>query len=126
MQFKQQFLLALARIIQVFTPPLILQSGLFKYIDKLTTMGEATTHIIAAFEIFESLKTKRIAHRPDYLKEKYNFPENNPDCDDITQFTEPPIQGSYRLALNELGLYRLYYEEGLQQKNRSKHNNSFQ
>lgn len=110
-KFKQQFLLALARIIQVFTPPLILEGGLFKYVDKLTTMGEATTHIIATYEIFESLKSNRIAKRPQYLKGKYSFPENDPDCDDISKFKLPPISGSYRLALNEVGLYRLYLLE---------------
>jgi len=75
-------------------------------------MGEVTTHIIAAFEIFESLKKQRIALRPQYLREKYSFPENDTQCDDITQFTEPPIIGSFRLALNEMGLYELYLQEG--------------
>lgn len=111
MRYKQQFLLALAKIIQVFTPPLILKDGTFFYVDKLTTIGEATTHIIALYEIFESIKTHRIARRPGYLKEKYSFPERDPDCDDITKFTDPPIYGSYRLALNEVGLYRLYLGE---------------
>lgn len=111
-RYKQQFLLGLARIVQVFTPPIILKDGAFFYEDMLTTMGEATTHIIALYEIFESVKTLRIARRPDYLKERYNFPEKDPDCDDITKFTDPPIYGSYRLALNEVGLYRLYLKEG--------------
>jgi hypothetical protein len=110
-RYKQLFLLALARIIQVFTPPVILKNGLFNYVDKLTTIGEATTFIIATYEILESLKTQRIAKRPIYLKKKYLFPENDPDCDDITKLAPPPIRGSYHIALNEIGLYRLYLYE---------------
>lgn len=108
MRFKQKFLLALSRIIQVFTPPLILKDGSFKTVDKLTTMGEATMHIIALYEIFESLYTRQLAERPAYLNSKYKFPENGHDCEDVTRLTDPPIHGVFCIALNEVGLYRLY------------------
>ncbi|MCK4499791.1 hypothetical protein KAU11_04795 [Candidatus Babeliales bacterium] len=85
---------------------------MFKTFDKITNFGEATTLILATYEIFESLKNERIAKRPDYLKEKYTFPDNDPDCDNIEAFTQPPINGvTFRLALNEISLYGVYLEE---------------
>ena len=109
---KQKFLLALSRILNQFTPPVILKDGAFKYVDKLTTFGESTMLILATYEIFESLKTEKIATRPQYLKSKYTFPDRNPDCDNIDTFTPPPIKGIvFQLALNELNLFGVYLEE---------------
>jgi len=109
---KQKFLLAFSRILNQFSPPVILKDGVFKYVDKLTTFGESTMLIIATYEIFESLKTKKIAKRPEYLKTKYTFPDLDPDCDNFELFTPPPINGTvFRLALNELSLYGVYLRE---------------
>ncbi|MGJ1417404.1 hypothetical protein [Sphingobacterium multivorum] len=111
-KYKQKFLLELSRIINLFTPPLILKDKQFFFIDKLTTFGEATVLILATYEIFESLRTNRIASRPAYQKAKYTFPDRDPDCDNFEKFTPPPINGiAFRLALNELNLYGLYLQE---------------
>lgn len=116
-RFKQKFLLALSRIINQFTPPVILQDNGFKYVDKLTTFGESTLLIIATYEIFESLKTEVFAKRPNYLKDKYTFPDEDPNCDNYEFYVPPPIYGVvFRLALNELSLYGVYLEE-LKKKN---------
>jgi hypothetical protein len=109
---KQKFLLAFSRILNQFSPPVILKDGVFKYVDKLTTFGESTMLILATYEIFESLKTNKIAKRPEYLKAKYTFPDLDPDCDKFESFTPPPINGTvFRLALNELSLYGVYLNE---------------
>jgi hypothetical protein len=81
------------------------------YVDKLTTFGESTMLIIATYEIFESIKTMKLAKRPAYLKNKYSFPDGDFDCDVHEKFVEPPIRSVFHLALNELGLYRLYLKE---------------
>lgn len=108
---KQRFLLALARILNPFTPPVFLQEGIFKVTDKLTTYGEATTLILACYEIFESLKTEQYAKRPEYLKNKYMFPDQVEDCDDASTY-KIPINGiSFQLALNELGLFKIYIDD---------------
>ncbi|MBX2976617.1 MAG: hypothetical protein KF721_10815 [Ignavibacteriaceae bacterium] len=108
---KQRFLLDFSRIINQFVPPVILYNGEFKVFDKLTNYGESTCIMIATYEIFESLRFHRIAHRTEDRKTKYTFPDSMVECDDFTKFTPPPIFGAWRLALNELGLYRLYLEE---------------
>lgn len=108
---KQRFLLALARILNPFTPPVFLQNGVFKVTDKLTTYGEATTLILACYEIFESLKTEKYAKRPQYLKNKYTFPDMIEDCDDVSTY-KIPIKGiAFQLALNEMGLFKIYIDE---------------
>jgi hypothetical protein len=104
-------LLALSRIINLFSPPVILKDKVFKYVDKLTTFGESTMLILATYEIFESLKSEQIAKRPSYLKEKYTFPDNDPNCDVLETFTEPPISKVFQLALNEISLYKVYLDE---------------
>lgn len=109
---KQKFLLELSRIINLFSPPVILKDKVFRYVDKLTTFGEATMLILATYEIFESIKTNQIAKRPAKLKEKYTFPDQDPDCDTFEKFTPPPIHGTvFRLALNEINLYGVYLRE---------------
>jgi hypothetical protein len=70
---KQKFLLALSKIINQFTPPVILQDKVFKNINKLNPFGESTMLILATYEIFESLKTEKIAKRPAYLKAKLRW-----------------------------------------------------
>ncbi|MHB8262033.1 MAG: hypothetical protein ACYDCN_12210 [Bacteroidia bacterium] len=118
---KQKFLLALSRIINLFTPPVILKDKIFKYVDKLTTFGESTMLILATYEIFESLKTEQIAKRPNYLKNKYAFPDFDPNCDVFETFKAPPIRAVFQLALNELGLYGVYLDElKLRQANKKK------
>ncbi|HBN6732593.1 TPA: hypothetical protein L3284_003624, partial [Elizabethkingia anophelis] len=104
----------------LFTPPVILKDKQFFYIDKLTTFGEATVLILATYEIFESIRTNRIASRPAHQKAKYSFPDGDPECDNLEKFTPPPINGIvFRLALNELNLYGPYLKEldDLKQKN---------
>ena len=108
---KQKFLFAISRIINQFTPPVILKDNVFKYVDKLTTFGEATMLIIATYEIYESLKTNKIAKRPNYLKKKYTFPDNNLDCDNFETFLPPPLKTVFQIALNELNLYTIYLRE---------------
>jgi hypothetical protein len=109
---KQKFLLALSRIINLFSPPVILKDKVFKYVDKLTTFGEATMLILATYEIFESIKTEQIAKRPAKLKAKYTFPDLDPDCDNFEKFVPPPIKGIvFQLALNELNLFGVYLRE---------------
>lgn len=108
---KQKFLLALSRIINLFSPPVILEDKAFKYVDKLTTFGESTMLILAIYEIFESLKTEQIAKRPAYYKGKYTFPDNDPNCDVFELFKPPPIRSVFQLALNELSLFGVYLEE---------------
>ena len=108
---KQKFLLALSRIINQFLPPVILKDGVFRYVDKLTTFGESTVLILATYEIFESIKKNKIAKRPSYLKTKYIFPDQEPDCDVFEKFLPPPIRLVFHLALNELGPYKLYLDE---------------
>ena len=118
--YKQKFLLELSRIINLFTPPVILKDKQFFYIDKLTTFGEATVLILATYEIFESIRTNRIASRPAHQKAKYSFPDGDPECDNLEKFTPTPINGIvFRLALNELNLYGPYLKEldDLKQKN---------
>jgi len=111
-RFKQKFLLALSRIINLFTPPVILKDKEFINFDRLTTFGESTMLILATYEIFESIKSNRIASRPAHQKEKYIFPDRDPDCDNFEKFTPPPIYGIvFRLALNELSLYGQYLQE---------------
>lgn len=111
-RYKQKFLLELSRIINLFTPPVILKDKQFYYIDKLTTFGEATMLILATYEIFESIRTNRVASRPAHQKAKYTFPDSDPDCDNFEKFTPPPIYGIvFRLALNELNLYGPYLRE---------------
>ena len=111
LRMKQRFLLALSRIINLFTPPVILKDKQLFYIDKLTTFGEATALILATYEILESIKSNKIAKRSPYLKAKYIFPDRDPDCDTFEKFTPPPIHSVFRLALNEIGLYRIYLDE---------------
>lgn len=109
---KQKFLLALSRIINLFTPPVILKDKVFRYVDKLTTFGEATMLILAVYEIFESIKTQQIATRPAKLKAKYTFPDLDPNCDNFETFVPPPIRGIvFQLALNELNLFSVYLRE---------------
>ncbi|MDX8574605.1 MULTISPECIES: hypothetical protein [Elizabethkingia] len=111
-RYKQKFLLELSRLINLFTPPVILKDKQFRYVDKLTTFGEATVLILATYEIFESIRTNRIASRPAHQKAKYAFPDGDPDCDNFEKFTPPPIYGIvFRLALNELNLYGPYLRE---------------
>jgi len=111
-RYRQKFLLDLARIINLFTPPVILKDKEFSYVDKLTTFGEATMLILATYEIFESIRKNRIASRPAHQKVKYTFPDKDPDCDNFEKFTPPPIYGIvFRLALNELSLYGPYLQE---------------
>ncbi|WP_204316602.1 hypothetical protein, partial [Klebsiella pneumoniae] len=65
--------------------------------------------ILATYEIFESIRTNRVASRPAHQKAKYTFPDSDPDCDNFEKFTPPPIYGIvFRLALNELNLYGPY------------------
>jgi len=108
---KQRFLLALSRIINQFSPPVILKDKVFRYVDKLTTFGESTMLILATYEIFESLKTEVIAKRPDYLKAKYTFPDQDPNCDNFETFAPPPITAVFQMALNELNLFGIYLRE---------------
>jgi hypothetical protein len=109
---KQNFLLALSRIINLFSPPVILKDNKFRNVDKLTTFGEATMLILATYEIFESIKTEQIAKRPAKLKAKYTFPDLDPNCDNIETFVPPPICGIvFQLALNELNLFGVYLKE---------------
>jgi len=109
---KQKFLLGLSRIINLFSPPVILKDKVFKYVDKLTTFGEATMLILATYEIFESIKTEQIAKRPAKLKAKYTFPDLDPNCDNFETFVPPPIRGIvFQLALNELNLFGVYLRE---------------
>ncbi len=110
-QDKQKFLLALSRIINQFTPPVILKDHVFWYVDKLTTFGESTMLILATYEIFESIKKEMFAKRPAYLKGKYIFPDRETECDNPDNFLPPPIRLVFHLALNEVGLYKLYLEE---------------
>ena len=37
--------------------------------------------ILVSYEIFNSLKTEQIAKRPNYLKSKYTYSDNDPNCD---------------------------------------------
>lgn len=108
---KQRFLLDLSRIINQFVPPIILKDNQFHTFDKLTNYGESTSIIIATYEIFESIRYNRIAKRSEARRNKYTFPDGQIDCDDITKFEDPPIFGTWKLALNELGLYRMYLIE---------------
>ena len=108
---KQKFLLALSRIINQFTPPVILKDNVFRYVDKLTTFGESTMLILATYEIFESLNTNSIAKRPEYLKAKYSFPDQDPDCDNFKTYSHPPIRVVFQLALNEISLFKIYLDE---------------
>lgn len=108
---KQKFLLSFSRILNQFTPPVILEGGIFKYVDKLTTFGESTLLILATYEIFESLKNEKLAKRPAYLKAKYTYPDQNPDCDNVTTYSIPIRGIAFQLALNELSLFRLYIED---------------
>ena len=108
---KQRFLLALARILNPFTPPVFLENGIFKVTDKLTTFGEATILLLACYEIFESLRTEKYAKRPEYLKNKYKFPDQVENCDDISTY-QIPINGiAFQLALNEMGLFKIYIDD---------------
>lgn len=113
---KQRFLLAFARILNQFSPPVILKDKVFRYVDKLTTFGESTMLIIAIYEVFESLKTEKIAKRPAYYKGKYNFPDNDLESDNFEKFKDPPLTNVFQLALNELSLYVVYLEELKRQK----------
>jgi hypothetical protein len=99
--YKQKFLLELSRIINLFTPPVILKDKQFFYIDKLTTFGEATVLILATYEIFESIgKPNRI--KTCTQKANISFPDGDPECDNLEKFTPPPINGIvFRLALND-------------------------
>ena len=109
---KQKFLLGLSRIINLFSPPVILKDKVFKYVDKLTTFGEATMLILATYEIFESIKTEQIAKRPAKLKARYTFPDLDPNCDNFETFVPPPIKDIvFQLALNELNLFGVYLRE---------------
>ncbi len=109
---KQKFILSLSRIINLFSPPVILKDNVFRYVDKLTTFGEATMLILATYEIFESIKTEQIANRSAKLKAKYTFPDLDPNCDNFETFVPPPIRGIvFQLALNELNLFGVYLQE---------------
>lgn len=108
--WKQRFLLALGRIINQFPPPIILKEGVFHYVDKVTTFGEATLLMIAIYEIYESLKNNAIAQRPSYLKAKYSFPDQDSECDNPTTFRHPITGIIFQLALNEMGMVKLYTE----------------
>ena len=44
---KQKFLLSFSRILNQFTPPVILEGGIFKYVDKLTTKTIGTIVLTA-------------------------------------------------------------------------------
>lgn len=114
---KQKFLLELSRIINVFTPPVILKDKVFSCVDKLTTFGEATLLILATYEIFEGLNTNSFAKRPEYLKAKYSYPDQNEECDNWKTFTPPPLNSVFQLALNEISLYKLYLDKLNQDKN---------
>lgn len=105
---RQKFMLCLARIINEFTPPIMLREKTLYQLDKITTFGEATLLIMATYEIFESLKTHQYAKRPNYLKKKYDFPDNILDCDNENNFKMPPLKSIFQIGLNELGLYNLY------------------
>jgi hypothetical protein len=109
LRMRQKFLLGLSRILNQFTPPVILKDGEFFYIDKLTTFGEATLLIIATYEIFESVKSQQIAKRPARLKAKYAFP-GPASCDDLTTYAVPIYGIAFQLALNEVGLLKPYIE----------------
>lgn len=108
---KQKILLAFARILNQFSPPVILKDKQFNHVDKLTTFGEATLLMISVYEIFESLKTEKYAKRPQYLKNKYTFPNENSKSEDISTFKIPIIADIFQLALNELGLFKIYIDD---------------
>lgn len=108
---KQKFLLSFARILNHFSPPVILKDKVFRYVDKLTTFGEATLLMIAVYEIFESLKTEKYAKRPAYLKNKYEFPNETEKSEDISTFKIPIMADIFQLALNELGLFKIYIDD---------------
>ncbi|WFB69099.1 MULTISPECIES: hypothetical protein [Chryseobacterium] len=111
-RLRQRFLLELSRILSVYMPPVLLQNKTFVVLDHLTTLGESTLHILATYEILESLKKNQIAKRPNHQKSKYTFPFEKEDSDDFRLFTPPPISGSaFKIALNELGLYGTYLQE---------------
>lgn len=107
--YKIQFVTKLFKIFNDFTPPVFLKNNLlYSFNSEHDEIAELTTIIMATYEIFESLNKNQIAKRLDYLKKKYSFPDGDIDCDDIKKFTDPPIYGSFRIALNDLGLYELY------------------
>jgi hypothetical protein len=108
---KQKFLLSFARILNQFSPPVILKDKQFRYVDKLTTFGEATLLMIAVYEIFESLKTEKYAKRPPYLKSKYKFPNETEASEDRSTFKIPIMADIFQLALNELGLLKIYIDD---------------
>lgn len=106
---KSKFLLDLSRIVNVFTPPVILYEKSFYTIDKLTNFGECTMLLLASYEIFESLKNHKIAIRPKFYKEKYLYPDHDLYCDIIETFEDMPKKGSsFQLALNEMSLFGEY------------------
>ncbi|NDU99248.1 hypothetical protein [Spirosoma terrae] len=107
---KEEFLNALSRIVNIFTPPVMLVSKEFHVIDKLTDYGDSVTVLIASHEIIESLKNNRLAKR--LYKNKYLYPDKDLESDNIETFEDLPKKGnSFQIALNELGLFELYINE---------------
>jgi hypothetical protein len=109
---KEEFLDKFQRIYKIFNPPLILQDQKFHVLDNITHYPSSTLLIIGTYEVFESLKHKKFAKRPDYLKSKYHL--NDMDDDNYKKFgNNPPKEGRiFQLALNELSLYKIYLENG--------------
>lgn len=108
---KQRFLLSLSRILNQFLPPVMLKDRTFKVVDKVTNFGETTLFILATYEIFESLKAHKFAHRSSRQSSKYDF-QGDPGSDNWRLFSGPPIPSHpFKIALNELSLYGLYLRE---------------
>lgn len=74
----------------------------------IDTFKNHLSMLIAIYEILDSLYVNQIATRLQSRKDKYAYPVESDHCDNIASFGGPPLLDTWQVALNELGLYKVY------------------
>ena len=105
---RQEFWIDFIRIKTCFPEPLMIQGKEFVTTRPSEYGADLTILALAIFEIMESLGKNQVAKRLPYYKDKYNYPKDADNSDDVSTFTDPPLRGYWHKALNELGLYQFY------------------
>ena len=105
---RQEFWIDFIRIKTCFPEPLMIQGKEFVTTRPSEYGADLTILALAIFEIMESLEKNKFAKRMPHYKDKYNYPNDADNSDEISTFTDPPLKVYWHKALNELGLYQFY------------------
>lgn len=108
---RQSFHICFSRIKTCFPEPLFIQDKDFKSTRPYEYGADLTILAIAIYEIIESLEKNKVAKRLVHHKEKYNYPNDADNSDEVFTFQNPPLYAYWHKALNELGLYQFYRDK---------------